>query len=141
MPCHPECRESCRGPTSYDCNSCMNFRVFTNEILHNFHFNCTKNCPPDFPYKIYDQEPHCSAHTTKQATEQTTNAQNKFIIAISVAIGLIVIFGIIVAIFLAKRRRNVRSFPDINQEEMEKINAMGITEIKDLWSRKDAIER
>ena len=67
LPCHSECRESCRGPTSYDCNSCMNFRVFADEHAGNLsNFNCTNECPKEFPHKVYNseeeghKEPYCS---------------------------------------------------------------------------------
>ena len=57
LPCHSECRESCRGPTSYDCNSCMNFRVFADEHAGNLsNFSCTNECPKEFPHKVYNSE-------------------------------------------------------------------------------------
>ena len=58
--CHAECKESCHGPTSYDCNKCMNFKVFTNEGNSSI-FNCTHDCPKEFPFQIYphnSEKPH-----------------------------------------------------------------------------------
>ena len=65
LACHDECRE-CRGPSSFECLACRNFKVFTSENNATI-FNCTKTCPENFPYKVYTPEvedhpdPYCSA--------------------------------------------------------------------------------
>ena len=62
-----ECRE-CHGPTSNDCTTCQNFKLYKHqsEVGQNgTAFNCTKTCPDDFPHKIPypiepQQDPYCS---------------------------------------------------------------------------------
>ncbi|KAH8040427.1 hypothetical protein HPB51_010207 [Rhipicephalus microplus] len=65
--CHDECR-GCYGPTAAHCTNCRNFRIYDSE--NRTQFNCTATCPPEKPYKVFDdtttKDPHCSDEDPNQ---------------------------------------------------------------------------
>ena len=64
LPCDQECK-GCRGPTSGQCNSCVNFKIYldgADPYDNTLAFNCTSVCPEMLPHKHYDgpDGPFCS---------------------------------------------------------------------------------
>lgn len=64
--CADECR-GCTGPTNGNCLSCRNYRIYNDDDDPNGarSFNCTGSCPPDKPFKVFQQpntegDPYCS---------------------------------------------------------------------------------
>lgn len=57
-----ECK-NCTGPSSSDCFSCRNFKIFGDQdpFGNNTTFNCTSKCPPEY-HNFHDPKigPHCS---------------------------------------------------------------------------------
>lgn len=70
LACSLECR-GCYGPSSMQCISCKNFKVFQNVDSGrngSAAFNCTSICPPELPHKAFPEEngePYCTIETSQ----------------------------------------------------------------------------
>merc|ERR1719210_3078144 len=109
--CHSECR-GCHGPTSLQCNACMNFRVYQDESLigtNTTDFNCTRACPEKYPYKVHhipdasvQADPYCSS--VPVAGLRVTNATEGLPMIVGIVVGIIFIFGMCL-VFVSIRYR------------------------------------
>ena len=99
LSCNTECK-GCYGPSSEECNSCVNFKVFLDGAdMHSVadsKFNCTSVCPEQFPHKHYDGTygPFCSdvpegtpLISTPSVTEITLGILGKYVIRINIFMG------------------------------------------------------
>ncbi|KAK3082662.1 hypothetical protein FSP39_001823 [Pinctada imbricata] len=81
QPCNAQCSGGCFGPTSADCNACLNKKIYldkpdpdsgllpipehcinSTEVCRR-DFNCTKECPPNLQYLVQDMEAKEEAKT------------------------------------------------------------------------------
>ena len=112
--CHSECR-GCYGPTSKECNSCVNFKLYSDESLigqNGTSFNCTKICPDKSPHKVHipneeHQDPYCSS--VPVTGQRTYNAHNSIVTIVGGLIGSIIILGFFLVVFMYQWRQRARA--------------------------------
>ncbi|XP_064475004.1 epidermal growth factor receptor-like isoform X2 [Ornithodoros turicata] len=98
--CHDECR-GCTGPTAAHCTNCRNFRIYTSE--NRTSFNCTATCPPDKPFKVFDdmttKDPHCSVDDPTPVAVHGRIEEDHLPAILASAGGCILLLGIFLAVF------------------------------------------
>ncbi|XP_050044786.1 epidermal growth factor receptor isoform X5 [Dermacentor andersoni] len=98
--CHDECR-GCYGPTAAHCTNCRNFRIYDSE--NRTQFNCTATCPPEKPYKVFDdtttKDPHCSDEDPNQMALHGRTEEDHLPAILASAGGCILLLGIFLAVF------------------------------------------
>ncbi|KAH7966620.1 hypothetical protein HPB49_018110 [Dermacentor silvarum] len=98
--CHDECR-GCYGPTAAHCTNCRNFRIYDSE--NRTQFNCTATCPPEKPFKVFDdtttKDPHCSDEDPNQMALHGRTEEDHLPAILASAGGCILLLGIFLAVF------------------------------------------
>ncbi|KAM7285491.1 epidermal growth factor receptor isoform X2 [Ixodes scapularis] len=98
--CHDECR-GCTGPTAAHCTHCRNFRIYDSE--NRTTFNCTATCPPEKPYKVFDdtttKDPHCSDEDPNQMALHGRTEEDHLPAILASAGGCILLLGVFLAVF------------------------------------------
>ncbi|XP_076337707.1 epidermal growth factor receptor-like isoform X1 [Tachypleus tridentatus] len=95
--CADECR-GCYGPTVTHCHACRNYRVYFGE--NRTIFNCTASCPPEKPFKIFDdnmEDPYCSSDDPAAVGIHGVE-ENQIGAILGGSIGCVVLLGIFVAL-------------------------------------------
>ncbi|XP_046914713.2 epidermal growth factor receptor isoform X2 [Dermatophagoides farinae] len=96
--CADECRR-CRGPTSSHCIACRNYRVYLDDEKKTF--NCTATCPPEKPYKVFEdknEDPFCS-DKDPNIMYGSNPEEDPWPVIIGGGAVCIVLFGVFLAIF------------------------------------------
>jgi len=101
--CASECR-GCVGPNVNQCLSCRNYRVYlglAGEAVDNTtQFNCTANCPPEAPHKIFpgdSGDPYCAK---EPVSNPLNHGDDEHIAAIlGGVIGCVTLLGVFLACF------------------------------------------
>lgn len=98
--CHDECR-GCSGPTTAHCINCRNFRIYDSE--NRTQFNCTATCPPEKPFKVFDdtttKDPHCSDEDPNQMALHGRTEEDHLPVILASAGGCILLLGVFSAVF------------------------------------------
>lgn len=98
--CHDECR-GCTGPTTAHCINCRNFRIYDSE--NRTQFNCTATCPPEKPFKVFDdtttKDPHCSDEDPNQMALHGRTEEDHLPVILASAGGCILLLGVFSAVF------------------------------------------
>lgn len=98
--CHDECR-GCSGPTAAHCINCRNFRIYDSE--NRTQFNCTATCPPEKPFKVFDdtttKDPHCSDEDPNQMALHGRTEEDHLPVILASAGGCILLLGVFSAVF------------------------------------------
>nr|KAI8744868.1 epidermal growth factor receptor-like isoform X1 [Biomphalaria glabrata] len=114
--CHEDCRGRCFGPSSSDCAACANFKVYVNS--NGTKFNCTKECPPELPYKVKDSDmdennrivcADTSHPEVQQLLDNSAEEEKKLAIILGCTIpGSLLLLGFIIGVsyFCHKRAQN-----------------------------------
>lgn len=99
IPCFSECR-GCFGPGPNQCYKCRNYKINVDEDIDGnvTSFNCTENCPPEYPHKIFpaDSEPYCSLDTVDLGFQVSNELQPAILAGVVVfTLVFIVVAGVI----------------------------------------------
>lgn len=97
--CADECRR-CKGPTTSHCIACRNYRVYLDDDKNNF--NCTATCPPEKPYKVFEdnnEDPYCSDKDPNLGSALSSNDEDPWPAILWGCAICIVLFGVFLAIF------------------------------------------
>jgi len=108
MKCNPRCL-NCTGPTAADCMVCKEFKVYIDfeNRLTNPAFNCTHQCPEDFPHAVKDVSQGNEAQEMICASEdQHIRTRNIYIAVGSVAGGVVMLVMLFITIYLCCRCRH-----------------------------------
>uniref|UniRef100_A0A1B6MBK8 Epidermal growth factor receptor n=1 Tax=Graphocephala atropunctata TaxID=36148 RepID=A0A1B6MBK8_9HEMI len=101
VPCHIECR-GCFGPDSINCFNCRNYKIYLNggdPRDNSTLFNCTANCPPEQPHKIFPNdsgEPFCSAQPIPMASRRNGDQLSAILGGAIVCVLLLMIFLVVI---------------------------------------------
>lgn len=97
--CADECRR-CHGPTTSHCIACRNYRVYLDDKRQTF--NCTASCPPEKPYKVFEdnkEDPYCSEKDPNTSMYVNNTEEDPWSVIITIAAFCIVLVGVFLAIF------------------------------------------
>jgi len=106
--CDDHC-QGCYGPSSSQCKTCKNYRIYLNggyaPDSETTPFNCTNSCPEEFPYKNFPEnsagipgDPFCSIEPSASGGVPLS-AENSIPAIIGGIIGCIILLGIFLSVF------------------------------------------